>query len=49
MYCRLEDTGMTQKGKNLLTEVCKAQENLDVNFHHSSVRVLPKRYATNIS
>ena len=21
MYCRLEDTGMTQKGKNLLTEL----------------------------
>lgn len=31
---RLEDTGMTQKGKNLLAEVCKSQVTIDVNFLH---------------
>ena len=41
---RLEDTGMTQKGKNLLAEVCKLREDLDINFMHHS-QVLQKKNA----
>ena len=41
---RLEDTGMTQKGKNLLAEVCKPREDLDINFIHHS-QVLQKKNA----
>ena len=45
---RLEDTGMSQKGKNLLAEVCKSRENLDVNFLHHS-QVLQKKNAKRVN
>ena len=45
---RLAKTGMTQKGKNLLAEFCKTQENLDVNFmYHAGV--WPKKGAKNVT
>ena len=45
---RLEDTGMSQKGKNLLAEVCNSRENLDVNFLHHS-QVLQKKNAKRVN
>ena len=44
----LEDTGMTQRGKDLLAEVCKSREKLDVNFLHHA-QVVQKRNATNVT
>ena len=44
----LKDTGMTQKGKDLLAEVSKTREKLDVNFLHHA-QVMQKRNATNVA